>query len=405
GSWAFTLAVLVVMLNTVSLRSGSYALPDATLLAFTIAAWVPLLVRTYRPLAALVGTVVVESLHLALIPVVDPSAVETALMAAYQPVPIATAAAAYTAASRLPRPTRWVAGLVAGGLLMAVAMITRPLSLLTTDLVMLELVVNATVVGALVAGRRDRIAREADARDDETRRAVLDERLRIARELHDVVAHNITLVNAQAAVADYLLRTDPAAASVALRGISAHSARAIDELRATIGLLRDDGSPTDPAPAGDRSPVPGVDRIEELVDGFRAARADVRLSVTGDPGTLSAHGETAVYRIVAEALTNATKHAPGTPVTVGLDWMPERLEVRVRNAVPTDVGRRHRAPGTGHGLIGMRERALAAGGTFEAARHGGEFVLVATLPTAGATPPPATSPPPATTPPTEGHLR
>ena len=106
---------------------------------------------------------------------------------------------------------------------------------------LLNLVVMATAAGALIAGHRDRLAREARQRQKSIRREVDGERLRIARELHDVLAHSLTLVNAQAAVADYLVRTDPQAAADALRGLTEHTRRAIDELRATVGLLRQDG--------------------------------------------------------------------------------------------------------------------------------------------------------------------
>ncbi|WP_448630610.1 sensor histidine kinase [Cellulomonas soli] len=252
AGWVFTIVMLAIMLTTVSLRTGSFAMPDRTLLMFTVAAWAPLLVRTVRPLLALAGTVLVESAHLALIPVVDPGAVQTVAMAAYQPVPLATLAAAFTVASRTPRRTGWVAGLGAGLVLGVVATAARPASLFATDVVMVNLVMIATAVGALVAGRSDRIAREAQEREDEKQRAVVDERLRIARELHDVLAHNITLVNAQAAVAHYLLRTDPDAAARALQDITTHSERAIDELRATVGLLRHGPDPAEGAGPGAR---------------------------------------------------------------------------------------------------------------------------------------------------------
>lgn len=390
--------MLAAMLTTVSLRSGVFEMPDSTLLVFTVAAWAPLLVRTYRPLVALAGTVLVESAHLALIPVVDPDAVQTVAMAAYQPVPLATLAAAFTVASRTPRRTGWVAGIGAGLVLGVVAMATRPQSLFATDVVMVNLVMIATAVGALVAGRSDRIAREAHEREDEKERAVVDERLRIARELHDVLAHNITLVNAQASVAHYLLRTDPDAAARALQNITTHSERAIDELRATVGLLRHEDRVAASEAQAALQPVPDLDRLDDLLAGFRTAGATIDLLVTGERRTLAPHGEVAVHRIVQEALTNATKHAPHAPVRVSLTWADDRLDVLVVNAAPVDAGRRRPAPGTGHGLIGMRERALATGGTFRSERlPGGGFLVAATIP---AEPPaPASAPASASAPP------
>lgn len=397
AGWAFTFAVLVTMLTTVSLRSGSFTVPDRTLLAFTLAAWAPLLVRTVRPLLALAGTVLVESAHLALVPVVDPGAVQTVAMAAYQPVPLATMAAAFTVASRTRRRTGWTAGIGAGVVLGTVAVLTRPLTLLATDVVMTNLVWIATAVGVLVAARSDRIAREAAEREDEKQRAVVDERLRIARELHDVLAHNITLVNAQASVAHYLLRTDPEAAAKALQDVTRHSERAIDELRATVGLLRSDDDPHGAGLPDDRRPVPDLDRLDDLLDGFRAAGADVGLTIAGRRRPLPAPGEAAVHRIVQEALTNATKHAPHAAVRVALTWSDDALDVRVVNAPAPDVARRRPAPGTGHGLIGMRERAVATGGTFRAgALPGGGFEVAATIPVLTG-PVPAAPPAPATT--------
>ena len=391
---AATLGVLVVMLATASLRTGAFAVPDATLLAFSIAAWVPLLVRTSRPLVALAGTVLLESLHLALLPIVAPVAATT-VMGSYQPVPLATAVAAFTVASRAPRSVRWGPGVASGGLLLLVSVVAHPLSLLWTDLVIVELVVMGTAVGALVANRHERIARDARDRDDAMARAVLDERLRIARELHDVLAHNLTLVNAQAAVADYLVRTDPHAAAEALHGLTQHTRRALDELRATVGLLREEGDGVGRVVAdGDPAltPAPRLDRLDELLDGFRAAGTDVRLTVAGPRGELSSRGDLAAFRIVQEALTNATKHAAGVPVQVHLDWTVEELRIRVSNDRAAGVAAGQQGSGagratghgtghgSGHGLIGMRERALAAGGSLQVTRTGDGFAVSATLP-------------------------
>ncbi len=381
AGWAFTFVMLAVMLTTVTVRQGHQEFPGPTLLVFSVLAWLPLLIRTYRPLTALVGTVVAESLHLAVVPFVDPGLQTPIAMGAYQPVPLATMAAAFTLASRVPQRLGWTAGGSAAAVLLAVSLLTRPHSLLATDIVMTNLVLLATAAGAVISGRRDRRDREARERVDEKENAVLDERLRIARELHDALAHNLTLVNAQAGVADYLLRTDPAAAAVALRDISRHTGRALDELRATIGLLRREGDdPASSTAPGELLPTPGLDELDTLLAGFRSAGATIDLVVTGPPASLGQHGDLAAYRIVQEALTNATKHAPGVPVRVRLAWSSGRLDVDVANDGPA-VARAHPAPGTGHGLIGMRERALAAGGTLRAGpAPGGGFTVSATLP-------------------------
>ena len=384
---ALTGGTLVLMLVAVTLRQGHQEYPGPALLIFSVLAWLPLVARTRWPLGALVGTVVAESLHLTLVPFVAPGLATPIALAAYQPVPVATMVAAFTVATRIPRRTAWFAGGGAAVVLFVVSLLTRPLTLLATDVVMLlNLVVIATAVGAIIAGHRERVAREVREREEHTRREVEDERLRIARDLHDVLAHSLTLVNAQAAVADYLLRTDPQAAADALHGLALTTRRALDELRATVGLLRQDDDTADRAIAAPDGlhPAPGLERLGELLDGFRAAGTDVRLTVTGDPQLLPPRGDLAAYRIIQESLTNATKHAPGAPTQVALDWGGDTLQVRVTNDRAVGVPARHRGPGTGHGLIGMRERALAAGGSLQTERPGdGGFIVRATIPAEG----------------------
>nr|WP_247600923.1 histidine kinase [Cellulomonas hominis] len=256
---------------------------------------------------------------------------------------------------------------------------------------------TAAAVGVGISARRDRLRREAARRDADTQQAVLDERLRIARELHDVLAHNLTLVNAQAAVADYLMPSDPGAARRALRDITAHTSRAIDDLRATIGLLRQ-GDEVGPGGPGDAAlrPVPGLADLDALVAAATAAGSAVRRSETGEPVALAQHVDLAAYRIVQESVTNAAKHAPGSAVDVALAWTPEGVRVRVANDLGAGPGGRAApaAPGTGHGLIGMRERATTVGGTFRAGpAPDGRFEVVATLPAAGAGAAPDPGPP------------
>ncbi|WP_165372662.1 sensor histidine kinase [Pengzhenrongella frigida] len=384
GDVAVTVGTLILMLVAVTERQGHQEFPGAPLLIFSVLAWLPLVVRTRWPLGVLVATVVVESLHLALVPFVAPDLETPIALAAYQPVPVATMVAAFTLATRTSRRTAWIAGGLAAVVLLGVSLVARPITLLATDIVMLlNLVVLATAIGTMVAGRRKRLAREARERVEHTRREVEGERLRIARELHDVLAHSLTLVNAQAAVADYLVRTDPQAAADALRGLTQHTRRALDELRATVGLLRQDGDAADgdPDAAGGLRPTPGLERLDELLSGFRAAGSDVRLAVTGEALDLPPRGDLAAYRIIQEALTNATKHAPGAPAAVTLDWGAGELQLSVANDRATGVPTGHRGPGTGHGLIGMRERALAAGGSVRAQpRADGGFLVSATIP-------------------------
>jgi len=385
--------MLAMMLTTASVRTSQFVAPGPALLTFTLLAWGALLFRTYRPVLALAGTVVFELCILVFLAVPTSLALQTSGMGAYQPVPLASMVAAYTVASRTPQRFGWTAGTVAGGLLFAASALTHPTSFLLADLVMFYLVLSGTGVGVIVTARRDRAERLVRDAAESTARAVLDERLHIARELHDVLAHNLTLINAQAGVAEYLLSTRPEDAAVALRDITQHTARAIDELRATLGLLRSDGSPstgtstgtstgaaTGMSTDGVEGPTPGIDQLAELAGAFRSAGTTVEVAVTGERGELDQHADLAAYRIVQEALTNAAKHAPGTAVGVTLDWSADALAIRVSNAAPPRASRAA-APGTGHGLIGMRERAEAAGGAFDAgAVRDGGFLVSATLP-------------------------
>jgi signal transduction histidine kinase len=376
---ALDAAVLLVMLVAAVIRRGDPAYPGTSVVILSLAAWLPLLVRTKWPLAALAAATAAECLHIAVLPYTGSHATMEGAMGAYQPVPIATAVAAWTVASRRHWPTGWIAGGAAACALLAVSVISQPDYLFGTDMVMFDVVILATAAGVLVSLRRERIARRDKEFREETRRQVAAERLRIARDLHDAVAHHLALVNAQASVAEYLIRADPKAAA-ALSGITEHSRQALDELRATVGLLRSDGDGED-LEAGAAHSTPGVAKLGELADGFRAAGLDVAVSVTGTPAELPPGGDLAVYRIVQESLTNAAKHAPGAPAAVSLDWRGGRLDLAVTNEPAPGCEPGFRGPGTGHGITGMRERARACGGTLTARpAAGGGFAVLAAIP-------------------------
>jgi signal transduction histidine kinase len=221
------------------------------------------------------------------------------------------------------------------------------------------------IVGEVARSRRARVAAiqeralEAErTREQEAQRRADEERLRIARELHDVLAHSISMINVQAGVAAHLLDSDTEQARTALIAIKAASKDALRELRATLGVLRsvDESAPLTPAP--------GLARLEELVAGATGAGLVVEVTVEGEPRPLPAGTDLAAYRIVQEALTNVLRHAGPASAAVRVVWGPSELEVEV-----TDDGSGP-APGTplegGNGLTGMRERAAAAGGRLEA---------------------------------------
>ncbi|GLW61949.1 two-component sensor histidine kinase [Actinomadura rubrobrunea] len=232
----------------------------------------------------------------------------------------------------------------------------------------------------LIRMRGQKLAAAARTRAEEEKRQASEERLRIARELHDVLAHNISMINVQAGVALHLIDGDPgpsgtAAARTALTAIKEASKEALTEMRSVIGVLRAEGE------SAPRSPTAGLDRLEELLDRARSAGLDVRAEITGERRPLPAGTDLAAYRIVQESLTNVSRHAGPGPVTVrvALDYGEREIRVRVE-----DDGRGvsllddHAG---GSGIRGMRERAAALGGTFAAGPGpSGGFRVRATLP-------------------------
>ncbi|WP_433438741.1 sensor histidine kinase [Nonomuraea sp. CA-141351] len=220
-------------------------------------------------------------------------------------------------------------------------------------------------------GLEERAERAERERDQQARMAAAAERARIARELHDVVAHNVSVMVVQADGAGYALDTDPEQARLAVRAISKTGRAALAEMRRLVGVLREDE-----ATIIDYTPQPGLGQLGELV---RGSAVPARLEVGGVPRELPEGQQLAVYRIVQEALTNALKHGgPGVQAVVEIDYSGPELVVRV-----TDDGRGAAAPSSsdGHGLIGMRERAGMYGGAVSAGpRQGGGFEVLARLP-------------------------
>jgi signal transduction histidine kinase len=217
------------------------------------------------------------------------------------------------------------------------------------------------------AALRERTLELERERQRSAERAVLEERVRIARELHDVVAHHVSLMGIQAGVAHRLFDARPDEARAAVADVQAGSRQVIAELQSLLAVLRDGPE--------DIEPVPGLDRLPELVEGVRRAGLPVELAVEGEPGPPAL--ELSAYRIVQEALTNSLKHAGTARASVTVRRAGRAIDVEV-----LDDGRGP-APGTadaGRGLVGMRERVGLHGGTLEAgARPGGGFRVHARL--------------------------
>jgi signal transduction histidine kinase len=240
--------------------------------------------------------------------------------------------------------------------------------------------VASFVLGEVSRSRREYLEqveqRAMDAertREEEARRRAGEERMRIARELHDVLAHNISMINVQAGVAVHLLDRQPEQARTALIAINDASKEALRELRATLGVLRgvDEADP--------RAPAPGLARLDDLVASASAAGLDVKVATTGDQRPLPPGTDLAAYRIIQESLTNVARHARAHEVAISIDYGAREVTITVDDdgdGLPPGNALR-----AGNGLTGMRERASTAGGQLEAGpRPEGGFRVRARLP-------------------------
>jgi signal transduction histidine kinase len=234
-------------------------------------------------------------------------------------------------------------------------------------------VVAALLLGLWVASRRAYTRRESE---EQARRAVDVERLRIARELHDVVAHTMATINVQAGAAGHLVDERPEQAAEALEAIRQASKEGLRELRGILNVLRQADEPDS------RRPAPDLSQLPELVDNVSRAGLITELRITGHERPPAPTVALAAYRIVQESLTNALRYAGPTTATVTLDYGPGQLSLEVldrgQKTVDDEAGL-----GAGHGIAGMRERAAAVGGTLEAGpAAGGGFRVRAVLPLA-----------------------
>jgi signal transduction histidine kinase len=347
-------ALLVVLLGLAdpSLQGPGRHLPSPAQVAVIVAGAIPLLWRLRRPLLVTAAAVVADCA----LPLLTPH---------YAWVPGGSMLALYTLAGRAERRTTWITTTVAALCVTGASVLAGPGGLLSlTHVLPANFVIVVVAAGDSVRNRRaylaqveERAVQAERAREEAARRSAREERVRIARELHDVVAHHMTLVNAQVGVAHHLLRTDPDKAYQALAHVKETSRSALNELRATVSLLRDDDDPQ-----ADLQPAPSFSDLDDLLTSVREAGLDIRLSMSGPVRRLSGATDLAAYRIVQEALTNASKHSTGNRAALNLTYTSAALDITV-----TNQGRRaQRGPGTGHGIIGMRERAEAASGTLAA---------------------------------------
>lgn len=293
----------------------------------------------------------------------------------------------YTVAADTNRRTASVAAvLTAAGVLLTFAAYSDRDPQAATELLTTGIIYSATwIIGDYVRQRREEAARLREIavrleqeREEQARLAVAEERTRIARELHDVVAHHVSVMVVQATAARRIVATDPAAARDALLAVEGSGRTALDEMRRMLEVLRDEERPL--------APQPRLAELEALVRDVRSAGLPVELSIEGTPAELPPGIDLAGYRIVQEALTNTVKHAGPATARVRVAYAPTSLEVEV-----TDDGRGAAAGladasrGAGHGLLGMRERVALYGGMLEAGpRLAGGWRVHAVLPLDGA---------------------
>ncbi|MET7420131.1 sensor histidine kinase [Dactylosporangium sp. NPDC005555] len=341
-------------------ESGGLVEPVWVSVLTGLAIGLPLAVRRRFPVAVTVTVSLTTTIALAtgVIPNFAAAAPSASLALAFYTLAVAT-------------PPRWSLPVAASCLTAVVAALAATGGNLWSGAFAVVYGAVMTMPGWLIGWTlRERRAHAARQSEQVTRQAVAEERLRIARELHDIVAHTMSLIVVKAAVGNHVAEASPQEARDALRVIEATGRGALLEMRRALGMLRDD------APY---APVPGLAELPALAGQASFGDVDARLEVTGTAPQEEVPESVglAVYRIVQESLTNVVKHAAPATCRVEVTIGPAEVRVEV-----TDDGRRPiRAQGTGHGLIGMRERVGAHGGAFTAAAcPGGGFAVTATLP-------------------------
>jgi signal transduction histidine kinase len=359
---------------------------DAGAYVLGVVMTLPVLMRRRRPLATLLVTSLVLLVYYS---VGYPGIPPTVVLA----VPLYTAVLAGRMTWAVVIAAMF---LTAGFFVLTVRKSQAPVEVFATFLPHVALAAAVILLGEVVRGRRalaaetrDRLRRAEQEREQETARKVAEERVRIARELHDTVAHSMATITVQAGSALHVLQRSPDDrrpndVGTALAAIRDTSKQALQEMRATLGLLR--GKPGS-EPEGPETAAAGLDRLPALVDAVRAAGVPVALTVAGRAVPLSRQHDHCAYRILQESLTNVLRHAgPGVRATVRVTYDPTGIALEIADdgcglvGTPGEKSDEQREAG-GHGLDGMRERAESVGGILTAGPHpNGGFVVSARLP-------------------------
>ena len=359
--------------STGSPQFQAHAAESAVCLAAVV---LPLALRRRAPLTVLVASTVAYIVYVALLGPFEEESITV----------IALSLAVYSAATHGRAPRRdWVCGVC----LVAIAglIVFSKLPGVPWRFWLLEVLVNVALfcalwsLGAALDSRRRRAEQLLERtveleveREENARRAVFDERVRIARELHDVVAHHVSMMGVQAGAARIVLGRDPVKAGQALASIEGSSREAVVELHRLLGFLRQAGDPDD------LGSQPGLGQLDRLAASIGDSRLTVEVRLEGEPRPVAATIDVSAYRIVQEALTNVLKHSGASRADVHVRYWPDELELEI-----VDDGRGSAAPSSapgGLGLIGMRERAALHGGRLTVGPvAGGGFAVWVRLPT------------------------
>jgi len=390
--YAVVLALVAVFVPvTIQVLTGDYGVPGGIAGALAVGQAAPLLMLAHRPLQAwwivftadLVGALVLLGQGLP----------QGALWP--WPAPVVIGGLFVLLALGLRESRRTVTGvwLATGAAGLAFHLVAPSRS---TDSALLLFVLGGVVlvIGAAVRERseaqRRLVEQETISEAERAQRTLLEERTRIARELHDVVAHHMSVITVQADSAPYRIGGLSDEARAEFASIAAGARESLTEMRRLLSVLRSDGS------RGELAPQPGLDRVQQLVEATVRAGLPAELSLAAEVREAVERGDVpqavdlSAYRIVQEALANVVRHAPGARTQVSVTARDGHLTVLVVNAPPREPGSPLEVAGTGHGLVGMRERVRLTGGTLDTGPlPDGGFRVAARLPLPPSEPPPA----------------
>ncbi|MFD6420425.1 histidine kinase [Streptomyces sp. NPDC060198] len=396
---ALTAALLPVTVNVLAHDRG---VPGALAATLAVAQTLPLLLLAHRPLQVWWITFL-ASVAGALVLLAEPSGP----YAVWPWPPTVIVGQLFVLLALGLRESRrtlvavWLATGAAGLVLSSVASDRADASALLLFVLGAVVLMTGAAVRERGVAQRRLVEQETISAEERARRTLLEERARIARELHDVVAHHMSVITVQADSAPYRVAGLSEETREEFASIAASARESLAEMRRLLTVLRGDGT------SGERAPQPGLDRLQQLVEATVRTGLPVELALAADLGAVPPAVDLSAYRIVQEALANVVRHAPGAPTRVSVRADGGHVTVLVVNSAPPRPGSPLETSGTGHGLVGMRERVRLTGGTLDTGPlPDGGFRVAARLPlgppAAGGVPPEPAGPPPQPPPPPTG---